>query len=494
VTAPQAQPSAVAWLARLAAGECSSRELVASVLARLDAVEPALGAVVARDDGWALDAADAADAQRRRGGGPPAPLLGLPLTIKDALDVAGMRTTGGSLARAAYVAGADATAVARVRAAGAIVVAKTNVPEACSSFETDNVVHGLTRNPLDPDRTPGGSSGGEAAVLGADASIAGIGTDGGGSIRVPAHYVGVVGLRPTTGRVPETGVWPATRASGTMDFTCVGPMARAVEDLGLLLGVIAGADGVDPYAVDVPLGDWRQVDPTRLRVAFYDDHPRVPATTPGTRDAVHRAARALADLGCAVEQIAPVDGAAAATGRSATELFFAAAGADGGAALLAAVGGPGGRHHPQFQALLDGAAAAGTPSAASFFAVQREVFAYRARVRAAVAAYDVVLSPVVAGPAPRHGQPPAGLPKADELRYEAFEYVHVNALAGVPAASVPVGVEDGMPVGVQIAGPAWREDLVLAAAAALEGAFGGFAVNRRLAAAAGVPTDPQEQR
>jgi Asp-tRNA(Asn)/Glu-tRNA(Gln) amidotransferase A subunit family amidase len=485
MSAPAGRPSAVAWLGRLEGGDCSARELVASVLERLDAVAPALGAVVARDDARALAEADAADRERRAGGGAGRPLLGLPLTIKDALEVAGMPAVGGSLARAGHVADADASVVARLRAAGAIVVAKTNVPEACSSFETDNVVHGLTRNPLDPERTPGGSSGGEAALLGADASIAGIGTDGGGSIRVPSHYAGTVGLRPTTGRTPETGLWPSTRASGTMDFSCVGPMARQVEDLGLLLGVIAGADGIDPYAVDVPLRDWRAVDPARLRVAFYDDHPRVPATTPGTRAAVHAAAAALAALGCEVEQIAPVDGARADDGAaSATELFFAAAGADGGAGLRAAVAGAGGRHHPQFQALLDGAAGAGSPSAESFFAVQRRVFAYRSLVRAAIARYDVVLSPVAAGPAPRHGQPPAGLPKADELRYEAFEYVHVNALAGVPAASVPVAVEDGMPLGVQIAAPAWREELVLAAAAALESAFGGFAINRGIAAAA----------
>jgi Asp-tRNA(Asn)/Glu-tRNA(Gln) amidotransferase A subunit family amidase len=277
-----------------------------------------------------------------------------------------------------------------------------------------------------------------------------------------------------------------------MDFTCVGPMARYVADLGLLLGVIAGADGIDPYAVDIDLGDWRAIDPSGLRVAYYDDHPRVPATTPGTRAAVQQAAAALADRGCALERIDPVDGARPGdTGRSATELFFAAAGADGGAALLEAVGGPGGRHHPQFQALLDGAAGAGSPSAAEFFAVQREVFDYRARVRAAIARYDVVLSPVVAGPAPRHGQPPAGLPKADELLYQAFEYVHVNAVAGVPAASVPVAFEDGLPVGVQIAAAPWREDLVLAAAAVLETAFGGFAINRGLAARAAA--QPQEQ-
>jgi Asp-tRNA(Asn)/Glu-tRNA(Gln) amidotransferase A subunit family amidase len=424
------------------------------------------------------------------------PLLGLPLTIKDALDVAGLPTRGGTLARAdAGPAQHDATTVARLRRAGAIPLLKTNVPELCSSFETDNLVHGLTRNPLDLDRTPGGSSGGEAALLGADASIAGLGTDGGGSIRVPSHYVGTVGLRPTTGRTPETGLWPPTRAGGTMDFTCVGPMARHVEDLGLLLETIAGADGADPYAVDVALEDWSTIDSTRLRVAFYDDHPHVPRTTPGTRAAVRAAADAFARLGCAVEQIAPLGADALAQGGpgtaplpagsgdlSATQLFFAAAGADGGAGMRAAVAAAGGRHHPQFQALLDGAAASGGgASAERYLEIQAQVFAFRAHVRAAIARYDVVLSPVVAGPSPLHGVAPAGIDQDAYLRYEAFEYAHVNAVAGVPAASVPVGVEDGLPIGVQIAAPAFREDLVLAAATLLESEFGGFAINRRLA-------------
>lgn len=482
-----AQPSATEWLARLSAGELSSRELVEATLARIDAADADVHAVVSRDDEAALAAADAADAERARAareGRATAPLLGLPLTIKDALDAAGLPTRGGSMARAASpAADRDATAVARLRAAGAIPLLKTNVPELCASFETDNVVHGRTRNPLDLARTPGGSSGGEGALLGADASIAGLGTDGGGSIRVPSHYCGTVGLRPTTGRTPETGLWPPTRTGGTIDFTCIGPMARQVEDLGLLLAAIAGADGIDPYAVDVPLRDWRAVDPTRLRVAFYDDHPHVPVTTPGTRAAVQAAAAAFVRAGCRVERITPPT----PTGdRSATDLFFSAAGADGGAGMRAAVAGADGRHHWQFQALLDGSGGEDAPgiSARAYLALLEEIYAFRAAVRATAAQYDVVLSPVVAGPAPLHGTPPAGIAQDAYLRYEAFECVHVNAVAGLPSASVPVGVEDGMPIGVQLAAPAFREDLALAAAQLLETELGGFAINRRLAARA----------
>lgn len=499
-----AHPSATAWLAALAAGDVSARELTEATLARIDAADATVHAVVSRDDEAALALADRADAERARLTREREPLprlLGLPLTIKDALDVAGLPTRAGTLARAdAPAAERDATTVARLRDAGAIPLLKSNVPELCSSFETDNVVHGLTRNPLDPARTPGGSSGGEGALLGADASIAGLGTDGGGSIRVPSHYCGTVGLRPTTGRTAETGLWPPTRAAGTLDFTCVGPMARQVEDLGLLLEVIAGADGIDPYAVDVPLRDWRAVDAGALRVAFYDDHPDVPRTTPGTRAAVRAAAEAFAAAGCSVEEIAAPR---AAAGRSATELFFAAAGADGGAAMRAAVAGAD-RHHWQFQALLD--AAAGTPaansgaaeadrgaaeadrgapgiSAGAYFALLREIHGFRARVRALASRYDVILSPVVAGPAPLHGTPPAGIAQEQYLAYMGFEYVHLNAVAGLPTAAVPVAVEEGMPLAVQVAAPAFREDLALAGAALLEAELGGFAINRALAAA-----------
>jgi amidase len=456
------RPSARTWLARMADGECSARELAIDTLARVEAADARVHAVVHRDDDAVLAAADQADAARRAGD--RRPLLGLPVSIKDVLDVEGWPTSSGSLARRGHVATDDATVVRRLRDAGAIPLLKTNVPELSSSFETDNLIHGRTANPHDPERTPGGSSGGEGALLGADATIVGIGTDGGGSIRVPAHYCGVVGLRPTTGRTPETGLWPPTRAGGTMDFTCVGPMARHVDDLALLLAVIAGADGVDPYAVDVPLAAPTLPD-RPLRIGWYDEHPDAPASTPGTRAAVAAAVEALADAGHRVEQVRPPR---PASGRSATELFFAAAGADGGAGMRASVGAAGGRHHEQFAALLAGAAASTAATAAEYLAVQAEVFAFRAKVRGTLSEFDAVLSPVVSGPAPRHGKAPAGVPDERYLRYEAFEFCHVNAVAGVPAASVPVGEEDGLPVGVQVAGGAFREDRVLAVAAVLE--------------------------
>lgn len=452
-------PTASEWLRRLAAGETTAVALVAQTLTAIVAADRELGAVVASDPERALR--EAADADAARGRGEQRPLLGLPITVKDNLDVAGLRTAAGSAARPDHVAAADASAVRRLRQAGAIVVAKTNVPEASSDYETENAVFGRTVHPLDSERTPGGSSGGEAALIAAGASLAGVGTDGGGSIRVPSHYCGIAGLRPTVGRVPETGQWPPTRASGMGDLSCVGPMARRAEDLGLLLAAMAGPDGVDPYAVPVPLGRPAEVEVEALRVAWYGEDPGFPVSG-GTRAAVATAAAALADLGCAVEEVSPPPAT------EATELFFAAVGGDGGAHLLEHCG-HGLPHTAQFQAMLDGFPAT-PPTADRFFALQRRVFELRARIRNWAGARDVVLCPVVSGPAPRHGEPP-GPQAAGADRYAAFNYVHTYALAGMPAASVPAGTENGLPIGVQVVGAPWREDVVLATAQVLESAM-----------------------
>jgi Asp-tRNA(Asn)/Glu-tRNA(Gln) amidotransferase A subunit family amidase len=456
------QPSAVAWLSLLESGQISSRQIAQRYLDRIALVDPRVHAVVSCDPDAVLAAADAADDARCRG--ERRALLGLPVTIKDSIDVCGLPCTGGSLARAGYRPASDATVVARLRDAGAVVLAKTNVPEYSSSYETDNLVHGRTNHPLDPTRTAGGSSGGEGALAGADATPLGIGTDGGGSLRVPAHYCGVVGLRPTVGRVPETGTWPSTRASGYMDLFCVGPIARYVEDVALVLPIISGPDWIDPYAVPAPLGDPAEVAVEELCVGWFADDPRLEVSA-ATRAALAGAADALRDAGAQIIEVqAPWE-------EDPTALFFDCVAADGGAQLRADLQGAGGRHHPRFQALID-AIESRRLGASDWFDVQRRVYALRVRMRALAASVDVLLCPVVAGPAPRHGEPPGALPPSGGDEYRAFDYVHLLALAGLPAASVPAGVEDGLPIGVQVAAGPFREHVLLAAAAAIEARVG----------------------
>ena len=437
-------------------GQISSREIAQHYLERIALVEPRIHAVVSCDAEAVLRAADGADEARSRG--ERRPLLGLPVTVKDSIEVCGLPCTGGSLAREGYRPARDATVVARLRAAGAVVLAKTNVPEYSSSYETDNLVFGRTNHPLDPTRTAGGSSGGEGALAGADATPLGIGTDGGGSLRVPAHYCGVVGLRPTVGRVPDTGTWPSTRAGGYMDLFCVGPIARYVEDVALVLPVISGPDWIDPYAVPAALGDPADVTVAGLRIGWFADDPRLEVTA-ATRAALACSADALRDAGAQVVEVqAPWD-------EDPTALFFDCVAADGGAQLRADLG-EGCRHHPAFQALID-VVERRHLSAGDWFGVQRRVYELRRRMRALVSSVDVLLCPVVAGPAPRHGEPPGAPPgRGDE--YRAFDYVHLLALAGLPAASVPGGSENGLPIGVQVAAGAFCEHVLLAAAAAIE--------------------------
>jgi Asp-tRNA(Asn)/Glu-tRNA(Gln) amidotransferase A subunit family amidase len=451
------EPSAREWLRNLRRGDLSSRELAAHYLERIDAVNGALNAVVALRPDRVLAEAEAADVARADGRDDP--LLGLVLTVKDCFDVEGYPTTAGSHARSGHVAARDAVVVGRLRAAGAIVLAKTNLPECSQSYETDNALFGRTNNPFDTDRTSGGSSGGEAALLGADASPVGLGSDGGGSIRVPSHYCGVVGLRPTVGRVPETGMWPPTRSTGFMDLFCIGPMGRSVADTELLLPILAGPDGVDPYAHPVPL-ESHQSPGTRRRVGIYEDDGTV-RPTDGTRAAIQRAGEQLEAAGYEVEPVSPPKVG------EATELFFAVAGADGGSILRAQVAAAGGRHHPQFRQLLESFPDT-PPSAADYFSLLARVFAFRARVREWLSGYEVVVCPVVSGPAPIHGMPPAGVRPDRYMHYEAFNYVHTYAMAGVPAGSVPCGSEGDLPIGVQVVAAPYREQAVFDAMRVIE--------------------------
>jgi amidase len=236
---------------RIRAGEVSSVAAVEACLDRIGAVNPAINAVVAWA-GDALDRARAADA-RQAAGRIDGPLHGVPFTIKDSLDTAGVVTTAGTVGWRDRVPDRDGTVVARLRAAGAILLGKTNTPEFTWSDETDNDVYGRTSNPYDLERTPGGSSGGPAAIVAAGGAPFDIGSDTGDSIRQPAHVCGIAGIKPTTGRVPRTGHWPGFEGI-VAGLTQLGPLARRVDDLALLLPIIAGPDGVDPHVAPVPLG------------------------------------------------------------------------------------------------------------------------------------------------------------------------------------------------------------------------------------------------
>jgi amidase len=383
---------------------------VRAALARLDAAEH-LGAVVARDDVAALAVAKRLDSSPSKGA-----LHGRPVTIKDWIDVAGMPCEGESPEPTGRLPARDATAVARLRAAGAIVVAKTQP-------RSHHPQHGRCHNPIDPTRSPGGSSSGEAALIGAGASTLGLGSDSGGSIRLPAAWCGVFGFKPSYGLVPATGHHPKVgmRHDGR---TVIGPLARRVDDLSTVIGLIAGPDGIDPDCVPVTLGDPGVVVGEKLRVAVVDEIG-VWKPAASTSAAVVRAVGALVDRGAVVTP----DGTLPSNLDEAYDITV--------------------RYWRR--RLLSGS---------DVDDQLRDWDRFYVRMTRASAGFDLVVGPVVRDVAPID-RPIAG---------DDFVFTAPWSLTGWPAVSVPVGHDatTGQPLAVQVAAPRWQDHLVLAVARWLE--------------------------
>src|SRR5581483_1724624 len=280
--------SAVAMAEAVRQRKISPVEVVEAHLHRIEELNPKLNAFVQVDAERALRSAKTAEACLK--GSPDLGALhGVPVSIKSSIDVAGLRCEAGTRLRAGYVASHDAPLVARLRAAGAIILGATNTAELLMAWETDNVLYGRTNNPWDLSRTPGGSSGGEAAAIAACLSAAGVGSDGGGSIRVPAHFSGICGLKPTPGRIPSTGHFPNSVGPFAL-LGVVGPMARTVADLRALFEVMQGPDDGDPCAAPVPLRVAQGLK--NVHIGFFEDDGRTPVTQ-AIRAAVQTAARCL---------------------------------------------------------------------------------------------------------------------------------------------------------------------------------------------------------
>ncbi len=434
----------------------SSEELVTGHLARIEAVNPQLNAVVQITADKALAEARAADdaiARDEKTG----PLHGVPFTIKDSLDTAGVITTWGTPGRKGFVPAVDATAVARLKAAGAILLGKTNTPEFTLGYETDNPVYGRTNNPYDLDRTPGGSSGGAAAIIAAGGSPFDLGSDTGGSIRLPAHYCGITGIKPTSGRVPRTG--HAISAAGMLEsLTQIGPMARYVADLALILPIIAGPDGRDPSIAPVPLLDPARVNLKGLRAAFYtDDGIETPTLT--IMEAVRSATGSLAEAGAIMEEKRPPG-----IEETIDILPVLSRGWDGGAwvkMLLSRAG------TPLDETSLDRYLAGETAAPEFLVNLIDRWDQFKARMLTFMESYDLIIAPVNAYPAIPHGQ--------FRQKYRGFAYTMAYNLTGWPAAVVRIATSpEGLPIGVQLVAKPWREDIALAAAQHLETALGGW--------------------
>ena len=405
-------------------GQVSSVEVVQAHLDRIEARNPTINAVVA----IAADALDQAAAMDRAlaGGRLSGPFHGVPFTAKDIIESADLPTTLGMPALADNRPETDATVVRRMREAGGILLGKTNCPPGGGGGDTANELHGRTSNPYDPRLTPAGSSGGEAAAIAAGMSPCGIGSDSGGSLRMPAHVCGIATLKPTAGRIPVSGLLDDDGPFGPMSDprTQPGPMARSVADLAAMLALLAGPDGRDAGAIPVPLGDPGEVEIARLRVLLQvSDGVADPA--PAVERAARDAAGALAEAGARV-----TEGRLPPGGHELTERVWNVGGGD--------------------------------DTGAEVYRVLRDWDRYRSTMLAVLEDADLVVTPVAPHPAVSPGA---------EI---SWRYTTPHSLTGWPSAVVRAGSSGSLPIGVQVVAGPWQDHAALAAAAVIERALGGW--------------------
>jgi amidase len=465
--------------AALAARQVSALELANQAIARIEALDAKLNAVVVRDFENARAAAREADAALARG--ERKALLGVPMTVKEAFNVAGLPTTWGIPAAKGRLVSEDAVTVARLKSAGAIILGKTNVPLMLADWQSYNDVYGTTNNPWDVTRTPGGSSGGAAAALAAGFVPLELGSDIGGSLRVPAHFCGVFAHKPTHGLIPSRGHVPPRAPALPMevDLAVVGPMARSADDLALALDVLAGPDTPLATAYRLALPAPRHDKLSDYRVLVLDTHPLLP-TGNAVRAAIARLADNLARAGAQVARSSPLVPDLALLGRTYQTLLTGFLGADMPIEfydrmrqIAAGI--------PKDDNGLDAVGARG-------WVLSHRDWIWADRVRAGLAErwrvlfreFDVVVCPIMPTPAFPHDH---GEPRARKLDIDGtpHPYLHqtmwpgVATLTGQPATAVPLGrADNGLPVGAQVVGPYLEDRTTIAFAGLVERAFGGF--------------------
>ena len=464
----------------LAKKEVSALELTDQFIARIEALDGDLNAVPVRDFARAREAAREADTALARGG--RRPLLGVPVTVKESYNVAGLPTTWGIPAFKDFVAEEDALAVARLKEAGAVILGKTNVPLALGDWQSYNDIHGVTHNPWDRTRTPGGSSGGSSAALAAGFGPLSLGSDIGGSLRVPAHFCGVCAHKPTQALVASRGhVPPGLPALPTaVDLAVIGPMARSVDDLALGLDLIAGPDETAEgrgYRLSLPPA--RSDKLAGFRVLFIADHPLLP-TSPEVAASLELLAKQLAAAGVAVQRKTQLLPDVAASARLYAKLLNAVLSArlpdDQYQAMQAAIEKIPADDQSFVAELARGAVMSHRDWLRADFARQ----GLKQRWRALFREFDVVICPPAAMPALPHDQSTPQEERKLDIGGKEFPYLHqlvwaeLATTCGLPATVIPIGVTNGLPIGVQIIGPEFEDRTPLAFAGLIEREFGGF--------------------
>lgn len=455
-----------AELARLIkARSVSPVEVVEAYLNRIRILNPALNAIVTLAPDVIEKAKEAEGTAYR--GGRLGPLHAVPLTVKDTIDTKGLRTTSGCAMRAFRIPESDARAVARLKAAGAIILGKTNTAEMAMDYTSENPVFGKANNPHDPSRTPGGSSGGEAAAIAACISPAGIGSDLAGSIRVPAHFCGVAGFKPATGSVPSAGQFPASTGPYSLGST-IGPMARRIEDLHLLFNVLSRGRQSEAVPGSINNLEARRPELRSLQVAYYTDDDVAPVTDE-TRRAVETAAQALGEAGLVSEERRPPG---VELGHDLWLKLFARASVVQLRDAYAGQEEKGG----SFVRWRLATAGETTPETLDDYISS---WLERDRLRAALIrwmdATPLIVAPVGATPAFEHDARKVTVAGQRVSTFRAFSYSQTFNVFDLPVVVVPAGRSlEGLPIGVQIIGRPGEEGVVFAAAWIVEEALGGY--------------------
>ena len=456
---------ATALLELLATNQISALELANQHITRIHHLNPQLNALTEFDPDQIRQQARTLDNTKAKG-----PLHGLPLTIKSTISVAGHLNETGSLLNRGRRATTDAETVRRLLNAGALILGTTNCPEFLMAYDTDNRLYGRTSNPWDLTRTAGGSSGGESAAIAAGLSAAGLGSDGGGSVRTPAHFTGICAFKPTPGRIPSAGHIPENTGPFALLGT-IGPMARTIADVTILFHILAGHHEIDPISVPVPLQNLSPESVKQTRIAYLEDDSLAPIT-PETRQAVHDAVHSLRRHGFHVEPFRPPSLERA---RKLWYTLFVGC----GAMLLEPII----RNHesdlsPTFLDFLSIARANPPLTADKLLTTWCEIDLIRAQILAEMRDFPILLSPVCSIPAFRHGERAWTLhtptnPAAPLAYLDAMRFTQWFNLLGSPAAVVPISHSaEGLPIGLQLAGRPFADELVLAIAAILEQDFG----------------------